>query len=124
MDEYLTIFQVWSLSDVPNYQSVWVERNFLKRRKKTKTRGSGCGQPQAGSALNEVLKSNFNDVDYNVSTQSDVTDYFMKKTFLNPDIWKRIIFQALTVFKWGATSCLTGSRGHRGHTLCLMKRTS
>ena len=30
------------------------------------TRSSGCGQPQAGSALNEVLKLNFNDVDYNM----------------------------------------------------------
>ena len=49
-----------------------------------KTRGSGCGQPQAGSALNEVLKSNFNDVDYNVSTQSEVTDYFMKKDLFKP----------------------------------------
>ena len=50
-----------------------------KKEKKKKTRGSGCRQPQAGSALNEVLKLNFNDVDYNVSTQSEVTDYFMKK---------------------------------------------
>ena len=49
-----------------------------------KTRGSGCGQPQAGSALNEVLKLNFNDVDYNVSTQSEVTDYFMKKDLSKP----------------------------------------
>ena len=30
------------------------------------TKGSGCGQPQAGSALNEVLKLNLNDVDYNM----------------------------------------------------------
>ena len=37
-----------------------------KKKKKKKTRGSGCGQPQAGSALNEVLKLNFNDVDYNM----------------------------------------------------------
>ena len=33
---------------------------------KKKTRGSGCGQPQAGSALSEVLKLNFNDLDYNM----------------------------------------------------------
>ena len=32
------------------------------KEKKKKTRGSGCGQPQAGSALNEVLKLNLNDV--------------------------------------------------------------
>ena len=56
----------------------------LKEKKKKKTRGSGCGQPQAGSALNEVLKLNFNDVDYNVSTQSEVTDYFMKKDLSKP----------------------------------------
>ena len=37
-----------------------------KEKKKKKTRGSGCGQPPAGSALNEVLKFNFNDVDYNM----------------------------------------------------------
>ena len=95
------------------------------KEKKKKTRGSGCGQPQAGSALNEVLKLNFNDVDYNMfqlNQRSQIISW--RKTFLNPDIWKRIIFQALTVFKWGATSCLTGSRGHRGHTLCLMKRPS
>ena len=55
----------------------------LKENKK-KTRGSGCGQPQAGSALNEVLKLNFNDVDNNVSTQSEVTDYFMKKDLSKP----------------------------------------
>ena len=36
------------------------------KEKKKKTRGSGCGQPQAGSALNEVLKLNFNDVDNNM----------------------------------------------------------
>mgnify|MGYP005718536257 CR=1 FL=1 len=54
------------------------------KEKKKKTRGSGCGQPQAGSALNEVLKLNFNDVDYNVSTQSEVTDYFMKKDLSKP----------------------------------------
>ena len=56
----------------------------LHTTKKKKTRGSGCGQPQAGSALNEVLKLNFNDVDYNVSTQSEVTDYFMKKDLSKP----------------------------------------
>ena len=55
-----------------------------KKKKKKKTRGSGCGQPQAGSALNEVLKLNFNDVDHNVSTQSEVTDYFMKKDLSKP----------------------------------------
>ena len=31
-----------------------------------KTRGSGCEQPQAGSALNEVLKLNLNDEYYNM----------------------------------------------------------
>ena len=35
------------------------------KEKKKKTRGSGCGQPQAGSALNEVLKLNFN-VEYDM----------------------------------------------------------
>ena len=55
-----------------------------RRRSERRTRGSGCGQPQAGSALNEVLKSNFNDVDYNVSTQSEITDYFMKKDLSKP----------------------------------------
>ena len=59
-------------------------RKHLLKQKKKKTRGSGCGQPQAGSALNEVLKLNFNDVDYNVSTQSEVTDYFMKKDLSKP----------------------------------------
>ena len=54
------------------------------KEKKKETRGSGCGQPQAGSALNEVLKSNFNDVDYNVSTQSEITDYLMKKDLFKP----------------------------------------
>ena len=34
--------------------------------KPKKTRSSGCGQPQAGSAFNEVLKLNFNDLDYNM----------------------------------------------------------
>ena len=53
----------------------WAKR----KKKKEKTRGSCCGQPQAGLAQNEVLKLNFNDVDYNVSTQSEVTDYFRKK---------------------------------------------
>jgi hypothetical protein len=35
-----------------------------EKGKKKETRGSGCGQPQAGSAMNEVLKLNLNDVDY------------------------------------------------------------
>ena len=42
---------------------------------KKKTRGSGCEQPQAGSALNqfnEVLNFNLNDVFYNVLSQYDV----------------------------------------------------
>lgn len=46
-----------------------------KKRKKKKTRGSGCEQPQAGSALNqfnEVLNFNLNDVFYNVLSQYDV----------------------------------------------------
>ena len=38
----------------------------LKEKKKKKTRGSGCGQPQAGSALKEVLKLNLNDLEYNM----------------------------------------------------------
>ena len=36
------------------------------QKKQHSTRGSGCGQPKAGSALNEMLKLNFNDVDYNM----------------------------------------------------------
>ena len=64
---------------------VYGQKNRSEREeKKKKTRGSGCGQPQAGSALNEVLKLNFNDVDYNVSTQSEITDYFMKKDLFKP----------------------------------------
>jgi hypothetical protein len=46
-----------------------------KEKKKEKTRGSGCEQPQAGSALNqfnEVLNFNLNDVFYNVLSQYDV----------------------------------------------------
>ena len=39
-------------------------------------------------------------------------------------IGERIMFLALTVFKWGATSCLTGSRGHRGHAMCHEERPS
>ena len=35
-----------------------------------------------------------------------------------------IMFLALTIFKSGATSCLTGSRGHRGHTMCHEERPS
>ena len=62
---------------------VYGQKNWSEREEK-KTRGSGCGQPQAGSALNEVLKLNFNDVDYNVSTQSEDTDYFMKKDLSKP----------------------------------------
>ena len=45
------------------------------KEKKKKTRGSGCEQPQAGSALNqfnEVLNFNLNDVFYNVLSQYDV----------------------------------------------------
>ena len=60
------------------------EKEEEEEEEERKTRGSGCGQPQAGSALNEVLKLNFNDVDYNVSTQSEVTDYFMKKDLSKP----------------------------------------
>ena len=39
-------------------------------------------------------------------------------------IGERIMFLALTVFKWGATSCLTGSRGHRGQAMCHEERPS
>ena len=39
-------------------------------------------------------------------------------------VGEKIMFLALTVFKWGATSCLTGSRGHRGPTMCLEERPS
>ena len=39
-------------------------------------------------------------------------------------VGEKIMFLALTVFKWGATSCLTGSRGHRGHTMCHEERPS
>ena len=35
-----------------------------------------------------------------------------------------IMFLDLTIFKWGAHSCLTGSRGHRGHTMCHEERPS
>ena len=55
-----------------------------KKKKKKMTSGIGCGQPQDGSALNEVLKLHFNDVDYNVSTQSEVTNYFRKKDLSKP----------------------------------------
>ena len=34
-------------------------------------------------------------------------------------VGEKSMFLAIIVFKWGATSCLTGSRGHRGHTMCL-----
>ena len=50
-------------------------KHLLKQKKKKKTRGSGCEQPQAGSALNqfnEVLNFNLNDVFYNVLSQYDV----------------------------------------------------
>ena len=39
-------------------------------------------------------------------------------------VGEKIMFLALTVFKWGATSCFTGSRGHRGHTMCHEERPS
>ena len=39
-------------------------------------------------------------------------------------VGEKIMFLALTVFKWGATSCLTGSRGHRGHAMCHEERPS
>ena len=65
-------------------KSEQTERLLRILRKSQKTRGSGCRQPQAGSALNEVLQLNFNDVDYNVSTQSEVTDYFIKKDLSKP----------------------------------------
>ena len=39
-------------------------------------------------------------------------------------VGEKSMFLALTVFKWGATSCFTGSRGHRGHTMCLEERPS
>ena len=37
---------------------------------------------------------------------------------------ERIMFLASTIFKWGATSCLTGSRGHRGQAMCHEERPS
>ena len=39
-------------------------------------------------------------------------------------VGEKNMFLAITVFKWGATSCLTGSRGHRGHTMCHEERPS
>ena len=39
-------------------------------------------------------------------------------------VGEKIMFLALTVFKWGATSCFTGSRGHTGHTMCHEERPS
>ena len=39
-------------------------------------------------------------------------------------VGEKIMFLALTVFKWGTTSCLTGSRGHRGHAMCHEERPS
>ena len=69
---------------VPMFLTIKVQGQKTFAETEEKTRGSGCGQPQAGSALNEVLKLNFNDVDYNVSTQSEVTDYFMKKDLSKP----------------------------------------
>ena len=80
------IIQVSAMFEVvPMFLTIKVQgqKTFAETEEK-KTRGSGCGQPQAGSALNEVLKSNFNDVDYNVSTQSEITDYFMKKDLSKP----------------------------------------
>ena len=37
---------------------------------------------------------------------------------------ERIMFLASTIFKWGATSCLTGSKGHRGQAMCHEERPS
>ena len=37
---------------------------------------------------------------------------------------ERIMFLASTIFKWGATSGLTGSRGHRGHWVFHEERPS
>ena len=39
-------------------------------------------------------------------------------------IGERIMFLAWTVFKWGGTSGLTGSRGHRGHWVFHEERPS
>ena len=39
-------------------------------------------------------------------------------------VGEKIMFLALTVFKWEATSGLTGSRGHRGHTVFHEERPS
>ena len=39
-------------------------------------------------------------------------------------VGEKIMFLALTVFKWGATSCLTGSKGHRGHAMYHEERPS
>ena len=46
--------------------SIHVIANYTVYNSDYNTRGSGCGQPQAGSALNEELKLNLNDVDYNM----------------------------------------------------------
>ena len=49
------------------------------------TRGSGCGQPQAGLALNEVLKLNLNDVYYNIFQLNKRSQQcFMKKDLSKP----------------------------------------
>ena len=45
--------------------SPWA-REYLWAGQHDITRGSGCGQPQAGSALNEMLKLNLNEVDCNM----------------------------------------------------------
>ena len=39
-------------------------------------------------------------------------------------VGEKSMFLAITVFKWGATSCLTGSRGHRGQAMCHKERPS
>jgi hypothetical protein len=39
-------------------------------------------------------------------------------------VGEKIMFLAITVLKWGATSCLTGGRGHRGHAMCHEERPS
>ena len=59
----LTTFSLASFSCLRILQQ---EVNLGGRETKQLTRGSGCGQPQAGSALNEVLKLNLNDMDCNI----------------------------------------------------------
>ena len=47
-------------------------------------RKTGLKEKKKKKRKKKKLKLNFNDVDYNVSTQSEVTDYFMKKDLSKP----------------------------------------